>query len=266
MSQEDNDIVEKLLGGWTLKTLMKPDSAIPSNGDAHLESMALRGILIKDGIFWAYSLHHHLGISSTDYFHVAGPPTAMTFLYTNLGRKKIFSLIMEDLSDHRWAQRLFPTNRYQEHRWVLLNDFEEIFASSKSVDKRNVAEAVEKSQDLKCAFLDADGYWHIAEVHLPYVVQRNHKIYLQTVPFKMQPALLTGHFIRAMEENADGFASKLQGGQASIEGPVTHAQYVIDLDGFYTDLTSSMKRQWLRAECVKIFCRKDAADSKRVVF
>jgi hypothetical protein len=101
---------------------------------------------------------------------------------------------------------------------------------------------------------------------LPYVVRRNQKIYLQTVPFKIQPALLTEDFVRAMEENADAFAARLQGGQASIEGPVTHAQYVIDVDGFYTDLTSSMKRQWLRAECIKIFSRKDAADSKRMVF
>jgi hypothetical protein len=218
------------------------------------------------GVDYAIGYARHLGISSTDYFHVAGPPTAMTFLYTNLGRKRIFSLMMEDLSNNRWAQRLFPTNRYRVHRWVLLNDFEEIFASSGSIDKKNVAAAVEKSRDLKCAFLDGDGYWHIAEVHLPYVVRRNQKIYLQTVPFKIQPALLTEDFVRAMEENADAFAARLQGGQASIEGPVTHAQYVIDVDGFYTDLTSSMKRQWLRAECIKIFSRKDAADSKRMVF
>ena len=266
MSQNDGILIDHLLEGWTLKTLMEPDSSIPSNGDSHLETMALRGIIIKGRTFWAYSLHHHLAISSTDYFHVEGPPTAITFLYTNLGQKKIFSLIMEDIAQHRWAQRLFPLNRYREHRWVLLSDFEEIFASSKSSDKENVSAAVAECRDLKCAFLDRDGYWHIAEVHLPYVVRENHKIYFQTVPFKMQPALLSDDFIRAMEDNACGFAAKLDGGQASIEGPVTHAQYVIDLDGFFTDLSSSMKRQWRHAEAIKIFCRKEAADVKRSFF
>ncbi len=266
MGQEDKEMIDKLLHGWTLKTLMEPDSQIPSNGEAHLETMALRGIIIKDDTFWAYSLHHHLAISSTDYFHVEGPPTAITFLYTNLGQKKIFSLIMEDIAQHRWAQRIFPTSRYRQHRWVLANDFEEIFASSNSPDKEEVYRRISECRDLKCAFLDPDGYWHVAEVHLPYVLCGHHKVYLQTIPFKMQPALLSDDFVRAMGKNAGAFAATLQGGQATIEGTVTHAQYVLDLDGFYTDLSSSMKRQWLRAESIRIFCRKDAADIERAVF
>ena len=266
MNRNDGDIIEKLLEGWTLKTLMEPDASIPSNGEAHLETMALRGIIVKGDVFWAHSLHHHLAISSTDYFHVEGPPTVITFFYTNLGGKKLFSLMMEDLSQHRWAQRLFPSNRYREHRWVLMNDFGTIFSSPESADKKNVSEAVGACRDLKCAFLDGDGYWHIAEVHLPYVVHRNRKIYLQTVPFKMQPAFLSDAFVRAMDENAEAFAAELQGGQASIEEPVAHAQYVLDLDGYYTDLASSMKRRWLRAESIRVFCRRDAADMKRMAY
>ena len=32
MNRNDGDIIEKLLEGWTLKTLMEPDASIPSNG------------------------------------------------------------------------------------------------------------------------------------------------------------------------------------------------------------------------------------------
>jgi len=50
INQADKDIIEKLLNGWTLKTLMKPDASIETNGLAHLENLTLRNIIAREPI------------------------------------------------------------------------------------------------------------------------------------------------------------------------------------------------------------------------
>ncbi len=270
MSREDKEMIDKLLDGWTLKTLMEPDDAIASNGGFHLENLSLKAVIVKGDIFWGYTLHQHLGISSRDYF-LNGPPLIYSFLYTNFSRKRFFSFLTTDLAGRGSGQRLAPISRYRSHRWVMVRDYEKIFDSGEDTGKDGVVAAVAGNDDLKCAFRDADGYWHIGNIHIPYHVYDTRKIYLQTEPFKMQPLLLSDEWIRMMEDRGDDFSAAMTGGAASeqkvmvLEGPVTHAQYVIDVDGCFTDLESQTRRVWHEAPQIRIFKRRMPADTEKTV-
>jgi hypothetical protein len=271
MSQSDRDIIEKLLNGWTLKTLMEPDSDIASNGPSHLENLTLQGVILKENIFWGYTLHHHLNISSIDYFLLGGDFKIGTFLYTNMGGKEFFSYVMEDMVTNSYQQILFPISRYYSHRWVLVDDYVEIFSSRQDDGKEKVREAIRRNDDLKCAFLDDDDYTHISQIHIPYFVYDSGKIYLQSEALKMQPMLLSPQWIEMVQ--SDGQIIKAirveKGGERRgvvLDGPVAHAQSVIDLDGFYTDMGSQLKRNWLQAKEIKVFKRKLPEDVKKIVF
>jgi hypothetical protein len=270
MSREDKEMIERLLDGWTLKTLMEPDSAITSNGGFHLENLALKAVIVKGEIFWGYTLHHHLGISSTDYF-LNGPPLIYSFLYTNFSRKRFFSFLTTNLAGQDAGQRLAPITRYHSHRWVMMRDYEKIFDSAEKTGKEAVIAAIAGNDDLKCAFLGASGYWHIGDIHIPYYVYDTGKIYLQTEPFKMQPLLVSDQWIRMMNDKGDEWSTAMTGASASeqkvmvLEGPVTHAQYVVDLDGRFSDLESQMRRTWHEAVQIRIFRRRSPADTEKVV-
>ena len=258
MNQPDKEIIEKLLSGWTLKMILESE-ALETNGGRRLENIALGGIFVKDYIFWAYSSHHHLALSSTDYNLPEGKLIRGTFLFSNFGQSRFLSCISEHMDSHHMVQELLPLSRYKLNRWLLIENFEEIYNSSHSKNVEPVKDAIRNNDNLKCAFLDQDCYWHICNIHIPYFIYAEGKIYFQTEPFKFQPAFLSEQWIDRTEKEGESMLHQLLnrgtilGGGAYVEGPISHAQYVIDLDGRFTDMASQRNRTWLEAREIRIF-------------
>ncbi len=266
-NETDKDIIEKLLNGWTLKTLMEPDSSIETNGLAHLENLTLRNIIVKDNIFWGYTSHHHLSISSTDYFLQGGAFRIISFLYSNFGGKRFLSTVSEEMNTHEYFQGMLSLSRYKFHHWILVNDHEEIFSSMAQSSKALAQDAIRNNEELKCAFRKSTGHWYICNIHIPYFVYQTDKVYLQSEPAKIQPAFLHDDFIQTMEERGEALASQIkENGGIVVDGPLEHAQYVIDLDGYYTDMRSQFKKEWLKATDIKVFKRKLPKGTEKIQY
>ena len=267
INQTDRDIIEKLLHGWTLKTLMEPDSSIETNGLAHLENLTLKNVIVKDDTFWGYTSHHHLSISSTDYFLQGGTFRIISFLYSNFGGKRFLSTVSEKMDTHEYFQGMLSLSRYKSHHWVLINDYEEIFSSIAQSPKSLVQDAIRNNEELKCAFRKDTGHWYICNIHIPYFVYQTGKVYLQSEPAKIQPAFLHDDFVKMMGERSEKLAEQIkEKGGISVDGPLEHAQYVIDLDGYYTDMESQFKREWLQATDIKVFKRRLPKETEKIQY
>jgi hypothetical protein len=266
MTSKDREIIENLLNGWTLKTLMEPDPAVETNGPAHLECLKLHSVIVKGGIFWGTTLHHHLSISSIDYLLSDGKAFLVTFLYSNIGGKRFLSSISENLTTHEIRQFLLPLSRYSSHHWVLIDDYEVIFDLHAGCSISTVQNAIRNNDDIKFAFLDHGDYWRICNVHIPYYVYETNKIYLQSEPFKIQHAFHDDQFVDFFAHKGQDIADTIIGGRMDIQGHIMHEQYIIDLDGCYTDMASQLKRNWLQAKEIKVFKRKLPEDVKKIVF
>lgn len=271
MGQSDREIIQKLLNGWTLKTLMEPDIISDPNELPHLENLTLRAVVIKDDIFWGYTLHHHLSITSIDYFLPScQPPCLNSFLYSNFGEKNFFCNVVENLVDHQFTQSIAPLSRYRFHQWILVRDYEEIYDLKGLNSKAPVEDAIRKNDDLKCAFLTEDNFWHINNVHIPYFVYKTGKAYFQTEPFKMQPIFFSEDWIESVRADKDALLQRMEinglKGALKFESPVAHAQYVIDLDGYFTDMDSQLKKQWAKIAELKVFKRRLPEGTERISY
>ncbi|MFB3924415.1 MAG: hypothetical protein ACE14T_00045 [Syntrophales bacterium] len=267
IAEMNDEITAKLVNGWSLKTLMEPDPAISSNGKAHLESLDLRYVEVKNNLFWGYTLHQHLSISSEDYSLLLGAPLQITFLYSNLCGKRFFFLIKSRIDENRYYPVVLPLSRYRSHRWVLIDDYEEIFDSN-TADLNAVATAIRQNQDLKCAFMDGQGTWRIGHVHIPYLIHDENRIYFQTEPCKTMPGLLAENWTGMDDDTADELLGRLYrtdilGGGADMTMPVVHTQFVIDLKGC---MCSELQRSWFQAENLKVFKRKRSLECNSVQF
>ena len=261
----DREIIEKLLNGWTLKTLMEPDPEIITNGPAHLENLTLKIVFVKDGHFWGHTLHQHLNIMG-DYFVPEECVAIVSFLYSNIGNKKYFSIIAERIAERIYTQSIGYCSRYKSHKWVLLDDYEEIFDLSDPNAKTQVRDAILNGDDFKCALLDEKDYWHICTIHRPHFVYDGCKVYLQSDPFKMQPAFLTEEWIKMVEEEDRSLSMIDPLNGAIIEGTVIDEQYVIDLDGLYTDYNSRMNKLWQKTKMVKVFKKKLKENTRMIIY
>ena len=77
---DDWEIVEKLLNGSSLRTVMTPDPSLPSNSPEHIEGFDLPHVIITKDHFWGKSETAHL-------VHVMGEAKfgEVAFCYANLG-------------------------------------------------------------------------------------------------------------------------------------------------------------------------------------
>jgi hypothetical protein len=76
----DEEIIQGVLEGCSLRTFMVPDPAMPSNHPEHTESYDLPHVIINGNKFWAKSETAHL-------MHIVGNDTMGNgaYCYTNQG-------------------------------------------------------------------------------------------------------------------------------------------------------------------------------------
>ncbi|MBF0526833.1 MAG: hypothetical protein HQK56_17250 [Deltaproteobacteria bacterium] len=166
----DQEIVQKLLGGASLRTFMIPDPFLPSNRPEHWEVYDLPHIIINGDYFWAKSRTEHL-------FHLHGQGIQGTgaFGYTN---------ICDAFCDYDPATgkgKLMYKKRYKEHRWVVNEDWIQVWSSKENGSKEMLIEKIKSAARFKIAMLDSEGVWNIHPVDLPCYFPGDDYFQLKTV-------------------------------------------------------------------------------------
>ena len=146
----DDDIVDKILAGWSLSTVMVPDPFLPSNRPEHLETVALPHVIVTGQSFWAKS----------EPVHFIHAPRIMEFgvcawCYTNRGDH--FCSYAPGPSSFRLMRRA----RYKRHEWRLHEDHGLIWDSDRGDSPKIVRDAVESGVKLRAALLDTEGVWNV---------------------------------------------------------------------------------------------------------
>ncbi|WP_028313949.1 hypothetical protein [Desulfatibacillum aliphaticivorans] len=154
---DDSNIIQALLEGASLSTVMMPDANIPTNRPRHWEGFLLPNILINNGLFWGFTRAAHC-VHVLGQFVIKEPNT---FCYGNNEEKVFFSFSGES-DTVCWM----PLERYEHHNFVIKNDYEPIWSSDAPDNLQPIEEAVKSARILKMVFLDEDGLWNVHPVDL----------------------------------------------------------------------------------------------------
>lgn len=166
----DQEIVQRLLDGASLRTLMIPDDAMASNRPEHIETYDLPHLLINGSTFWGKSETAHL-------FHARGSEGRgeVAFAYTNIG--PLFCCYDPFLRE----ARLMSKKRYKKHEWVVRDQFKLVWDSEKGSATEEIKREIESASKFKIALLDSEEIWNIHPVDLPMYYSKEGLFEFKTV-------------------------------------------------------------------------------------
>lgn len=168
-SLTDEGIIESVIEGASLRTVMIPDDVIPSNNPLHIESYDLPHVIVNGGYFWGKSETAHLG-------QTLGQPPRNTgsFCYTNIGN--IFSYFSHDPN----TLLLYNKKRYKSHSWRTKGDFRLVWDSLLDQSSAEVKKEIESGSKFKIAMLDSEYIWNIHPIDLPTYFPKENRFELKT--------------------------------------------------------------------------------------
>jgi len=152
----DNELIQELINGASLRTFMVPDDSIPSNYPEHTESFDLPHIIIKGDYFWGKSEAVHVGYHFGDDIL----PLA-SYCYTNIGN------IFCSYTPSTGRACLMSKKRYRKHEWHIKKDYRLIWDSKKNESPEIIKDEIEHCSKIKIAMLDSEGIWNIHPINLP---------------------------------------------------------------------------------------------------
>ncbi|MBF0244616.1 MAG: hypothetical protein HQL31_05040 [Planctomycetes bacterium] len=169
-------IVNQLLGGASLRCVMQPNDAIPTNRPLHDECFELPHIII-DG-------DHFTGITTRDLVLKPGASWPIVFYYTNY--LEMFGSFdpsrVEPLNGKGEPLRMSfsPRKRYKRFNWLLRESGVKVWDSEGDRDVALLRAAVMRAARMRAAFLDEEDIWNIHPVILPQVECDRAAFMLQT--------------------------------------------------------------------------------------
>ena len=189
----DEEIIQGILEGCSLRTFMVPDPAMPNNHPEHIESYDLPHVIINGGTFWGKTENGHLA-------HILGeaPMDLNAYCYSNM--EGVFcAFCLEDGS-----AALMRKDRYKTHEWRLIRNYKLIWDSDGDRSTETIASEIEAYAKFKIAMLDSEGIWNVHPVDLPMYETKSGRFQLKTVRdgYPM--------FFR-LESLPDGMIEKVQG-------------------------------------------------------
>ena len=189
----DEELVQGILEGCSLRTFMVPDPAMPNNYPSHIESYDLPHVIINGAHFWGKTEYGHL-------HHVPGdePLGLNAFCYTNAA--EIFCAIRSD----NGLVALMRKDRYKTHEWKLVRNHKLVWDSGGDQPVEAVAEEIEAVAKFRIALLDSEGIWNVHPVDLPMYEKDSGRFQLKTVrdsyPMLFRSGALPEHVIAKIQE------------------------------------------------------------------
>lgn len=242
----DREIIEKILEGSSLRTVMVPDPALTSNRPEHVESYDLPHIVINGGTFWGKTRNTHL-------FHVRGERIAgcAAFCYTNAG-ENFFGLSLP--SNNLVA---FSRHRYKDYRWILVKNYRLIWDSQGTRSPEIVREEIDSASKLRIAMLDSEDVWNIHPVDLPmfelepgvFRLKTEHDFYPSFCRQPNSADVLVG----LMREAVGDLTQKTREMNVQFAVPVFCAFYSASSEGVYYNYYDIPRNTQQRYKRLKVF-------------
>jgi hypothetical protein len=196
---KSEEIIRKVLDGYSLSTFMVPDPAIPNNAPRHSETYDLPYVVIKDRHFWAMSESRHLLIAD-------GMPIAnVSFCYTSAG--DIFCSYRTEIE---LGLHVMPKSRYEVHEWRLRRNYRMIWDSDDGPPASVLGDEIEQGSKFTIAILDAEDIWNVHLVDLPMY-------YAETGAFELKTAVTT--ILKSFETRTPSARSSWKMKKSGICGP-----------------------------------------------
>lgn len=173
----DENIVEKLLAGVSLRCVMQPDDEIPTNRPLHDECFQLPHLIVNGENFTA--------ITGRDIVTVPGKEWPIVFYYTNY--RELFGTFDPVRVEPGFGQgqqvlrmAFSPRKRYRKFDWLLCDNCTKVWDSQENRDVTELRAAVLGALPMKAIFLDEEQVWNIHPVILPQVACHDESFMLQT--------------------------------------------------------------------------------------
>ena len=215
----DEEIVQGILDGCSLRTFMVPDPALPRNLPEYAESYDLPHVVIKGEHFWGKSFTGHL-------FHLLGeaPKSLNAFCYTNSAE------LLCSYNPKSKLIVLMRTDQYKTLDWRLIRNYRLIWDSDGDRSTESVASEIKAGAKFRIAMLDSEGMWNVHPVGQPMYEKESGRFQLKTVRdgYPM--------FFRH-ESLPDGMIEKVQGIDRDViayfHPPIFECFYSVFPDGTY---------------------------------
>ena len=240
----DADIIEKVLEGWSLRTFMVPDPAIPSNAPRHKESYDLPHLVITGDRFWAWSRTLHLMVLDD------APVANLSFCYSNI--ENIFCSYRPDVEN---GLRIMAKSRYAKHEWRLHDRHRLVWDSSVDGAANAIEMEIENGSKLAVAMLDKENIWNIHPVQLPFFYEDSDLFELKTESEPYPLVFRTPDFLHDIMSESEGLAKILNDPEImyNLDTPAFFTFYSLYSDGTYFnyfDITRSSRQKYKR---LKVF-------------
>ncbi len=247
----NDDLIQKLIDGYSLYTYMVPDDSMPTNRPLHCEGFYLPHIIVTDKIFWAMGRTVHM-------FHTDEIYGAVHFCYTNHSDGIFFSY--NPLTS---IIVFMSTQRYKRHEFIVRDQWNLIWDSSwdeKPQDQR-IDRLIERGGRFKVAMLDSENIWNIHPVDLPMYHINEGSFNIKTEYFEYALAIRNAQEITKLDEASKAFfhnkPESNQNGTLRAKCRSFHAFYNVFDSGEYYNLYDISRGSKQRYKRLKIFCEKE---------
>lgn len=248
---KEDEMIDKLIDGYSLYTYMVPDDSIPTNRPLHSEGFHLPHIIITKNIFW--------GMSRTVHFFQAEDNRrgVYHFCYTNDFRDLFFSY-----NPTSQGAVFMSTKRYKRHQFIMKNEWKLVWDSEWTEKQQNyeIDCLIEQGSCFKIAMLDSENIWNIHPVDLPMYHINKGSFNLKTEYFEYASVIRDiKHVNELVEANKEFFSKKPisnEGGALLCECAPFHAFYCLFNNGEYCSFYDAPRGSIQKYNRLKVFCEK----------
>ena len=245
----NDEIIEKLINGYSLYTYMIPDDTIPTNRPLHAEGFYLPHVLITGDVFWGMSRAVHFLHSEKEFGLVS-------FCYTNR-RGGVFFSYTPDVQNIVFMS----LKRYKSHRFVLKDRWELIWDSeNKNYQNTRIDDCIKQGLSFKVAMLDVENMWNIHPVDLPMYHINERRFSIRTEYFDYASILRQPENIDSfVREHKMFFSKKPESNKdGTLRGncpPFRSFYNLFDNSEYYNfyDIPRGSRQRYQR---LKVFCEK----------
>jgi len=247
----NGDLVQKLIDGYSLHTCMVPDDSMPTNSPLHCEGFYLPHIIIVGNVFWGMSRTVHVSHSREEFgishFCYTSHPNGLFYSYTP-GVKGI---------------TFMSTKRYKRHEFIVKDDWTLIWDSEIEQESQNhrIDRLIERGARFKIAMLDEENIWNIHPVDLPMYHRDEGSFSIKTEYFQYAFIIRSPKDIdELIEVHKTFFNTKPESNKdGTLIGkcePFTAFYNLVDNGGYYNyyDITRGSNQKYKR---LRVFCDKE---------
>lgn len=243
------DIINTILDGYTISSVMVPDPTLPSNQPAHDETYRFQHVFMDGERFWVQTNCAHRGVRNNSYHKATS-----SFFYSEGYKEQMMTYAAET---NTLILGSIPA-RYAEFSWRLRSDYEQVWHSSQPEEVGKIRTAIKRGERFKVALLDEDGFWSVHPVDLINIEQDSPLFSVRTEVTNVPGFLpVKSSLLEAMESvcNARAFPEQM----LQIEATPVPIYYFCLSDGTYYNYFDEVRSLFRNYGEMRLFATHERA-------